>query len=60
MPFQREPQKLVRHTQTIRRQQSTICLSVFDDSVELSLKGLLYAYNFNESQSIYAYKRYQI
>ena len=55
MPFQWEPQKVVRHTQTIRRQQSTICLSVFDDFVELSLKGLRYAYNFNESQPVYAY-----
>ena len=31
---------MVKHTQTIRRQQATNCLSVFDHSVGLAVKGL--------------------
>ena len=31
---------MVKHTQTIRRQQPTTCLSVLDHFVELMLKGL--------------------
>ena len=31
---------MVKHTQTIRRQQLTKCLSVFDHFVGLALKGL--------------------
>ena len=31
---------MVKHTQTIRRQQPTNCLSVFDHFVGLVLKGL--------------------
>ena len=31
---------MVKHTQTICRQQSTNCLSVFDHFVKLVLKGL--------------------
>ena len=31
---------MVKHTQTISRQKPTNCLSVFDHSVELALKGL--------------------
>ena len=31
---------MVNHTQTIRRQQLTNCLSVFDHFWELGLKGL--------------------
>ena len=31
---------MVKHTQTIRRQQPTNCLSVFDHFVVLTLKGL--------------------
>ena len=31
---------MVKHTQTIRRQQPTSCLSVFDHFVKLVLKGL--------------------
>ena len=31
---------MVKHTQTIRRQQPTNCLSVFDHFVEFALKGL--------------------
>ena len=38
----RQPQKMVKHTQTIGRQKSTIYLSVFDHFVELVLKGIKY------------------
>ena len=31
---------MVKHTQAIRRQQATDCLSVFDHFLELALKGL--------------------
>ena len=31
---------MVKHTQTIRRQESTNCLSVFDHFVGFALKGL--------------------
>ena len=31
---------MVKHSQTIRRQQPTNCLSVFDHFVRLTLKGL--------------------
>ena len=34
----RQPHKMAKHTQTIRRQQPTNCLSVFDIFVELALK----------------------
>ena len=36
----RQTHKIVKHTQTIRRQQPTNCLSMFDHFVELALKGL--------------------
>ena len=39
-PFERQPHKMVKHTQTIRRQQPTNCLSVFGHFVGLELKGL--------------------
>ena len=51
-PFTRQPHKMVKQTQTIRRQQPTNCLSVFDHFVRLVLKGLkaalkkLEAFNF--------------
>ena len=32
---------MVKHTQTIRRQQPTNCLTVFDHFVKLALKGLI-------------------
>ena len=38
--FKRQPHKMVKHTQTIRRQQPTNCLSVFNHFVALVLKGL--------------------
>ena len=39
-PFKRQSYKMVKHTQTIRQQQLTNCLSVFDHFVKLVLKGL--------------------
>ena len=36
--FKRQPHKMIKHTQIIRRQ--TNCLSVFDHFVGLALKGL--------------------
>ena len=33
------PHKVVKHTQTIRRQKPTNCLSVFDHFEGLALKG---------------------
>ena len=39
-PFDRQPHKMVKHTQAIRPQQPTNCLSVFDHFVGLVLKGL--------------------
>ena len=39
-PFKCQSQKLVKHTQTIRRQKSTNCLSVFDHFMGLVFKGL--------------------
>ena len=32
---------MIKHTQTIRRQLATNCLSGFDHSVKLALKGLI-------------------
>ena len=32
---------MVKHTQTIRRQKPTNCLSVFDHFVDLARKGLI-------------------
>ena len=39
-PFKRQHHKMVKHTQTIRRQKPTNCLDVFDHFVGLALKGL--------------------
>ena len=39
-PLSANPTKWSKHTQTIRRQQSMNCLSVFDHFVNLALKGL--------------------
>ena len=39
-PFKRKPHKMVRHTEIIRRQEPTNCLSVFDQFVVLALKRL--------------------
>ena len=39
-PFKHQSQKIDKHNQTIRRQQLTNCLSVFDHFVGLVLKWL--------------------
>ena len=39
-PFKCQSHKMVKHTQTIRRQEPTKCLSAFDHFVGLALKGL--------------------
>ena len=39
-PFKRQPDKMVKYTQTICRQHPTNCLSVLDHFVGLALKGL--------------------
>ena len=36
----RQPHRMVNHTQTIRQQQPTNCLGVFDHFVGLALTGL--------------------
>ena len=41
LPFKRQRHIMVKYTQTIRRQQRTSCLSVFDYFVGLVFKGLL-------------------
>ena len=38
--YKRQPHKMVKHIQTIRWQQPTNCLSVFEHFVRLTLKGL--------------------
>ena len=35
-----QPHKMVKHTQTIRRQETTNYLSVFDHFMGLAIKGL--------------------
>ena len=50
--FKRQPHKMVKHTQTIRRLLPSNCLSVFDYFLGLALKGLIlplddpFAYKF--------------
>ena len=39
-PFKCQTHKMVKHTQTIHRQQPTNCLSMCDHFVELAVKGL--------------------
>ena len=39
-PLKCQSHKMIKHTQTIRRQQSMDCLNVFDHFVKLVLKGL--------------------
>ena len=39
-PFKHQPQKLVKHTQTVRWLLPTNCLSVFDYFVGLAFQGL--------------------
>ena len=40
--FKRQSHKMVKHTQTVRREQPTKCLSVFDHFVNLALKRLTF------------------
>ena len=46
---------MVKHTQTIRRQQPTNCLSVFDHFVGLALKGLKFSNPFQFSPIFHFY-----
>ena len=41
--FKRQPHKMVKDTERIRRQQPTNCLSMFDHFVGLTLKGLYWS-----------------
>ena len=41
LPFKRQPHKMVKHTQAIRRLLPTNCLSVFGYFVGLALEGLI-------------------
>ena len=41
-PLKRQPNKMIKHTQTIRFLLATNCLNVFDQYVVLALKGLTY------------------
>ena len=43
-PFKRQLNKMIKHTQEIRRQQPTSFLSVFDHFVGLALNGLIDAF----------------
>ena len=40
LTFKHQPQKMVKHTQTIRRKQPTNCLSVFHHTEGLTFKRL--------------------
>ena len=40
LTFKHQPHKIVKHTHTIRRQEPTNCLSVFDHFVGLALEVL--------------------
>ena len=40
-PYKCQPRRMVKHTQTIRRLLVTNCLSMFDQFVGLTLKGLI-------------------
>ena len=44
---------MVKHTQTIRQQIETNCLSVFDHFVELALKGLSETHSIAELLKIH-------
>ena len=46
-PFKYQSHKMVKHTQTICRQQPTNCLSVFDHFVVLALKVLVSCFTEN-------------
>ena len=44
-PLNHQPHKMIKHTQTIRWQKPTDCLSVFDDFAGLTLKELKFHAN---------------
>ena len=46
-PFKHQPHKIVKYTQTIRRQQPTNCLIACDRFVGLALKGLNFYKNIS-------------
>ena len=50
-PFKRQPHKMVKRNQTIRWQQLTNCLSVFDHFVGLVFKGLSFRTFFEELEN---------
>ena len=53
LTFKRQPHKMVKHAQTIRWQQPTNCLSVFDHFLGLALKGLtLNIFSLNRTVSV--------
>ena len=43
-PFKRQPHKMFKQSQTIRRQQPKSCCSIFDHFVGLVLKGLRFIF----------------
>ena len=45
--FIHQPHKMVKHTQKLRRQEPTNCLSVFERFVGLSLRVLMYTITMN-------------
>ena len=51
----RLPHEIVKHTQTIRRQQPPNCLSVFGHLVELVLKGLAVALSLPKLYSSFTF-----
>ena len=50
--FNRQPHKIVKHTQTIRRKSGQIVLRVFDHFVGLALKGLSLSTRRNHCQRL--------
>ena len=57
LPFKRQPHKIAKHTQRIRRLLPTNCLSVFDPFVGLVLKRLtvnsgVYIFEFEHMKTI--------
>ena len=51
-PFKRQPHKMVKRTEIIRRQQPTKCVNVFDHLVELALKGLSLPYKIYKTSKL--------
>ena len=53
----RQPHKMVKYTQTVHRQQSTNCLSVFDHVVGLGLNGLISVFAKYKQKEIFQRKQ---